>query len=162
MVPRGSTLRERLELLADKSGGPEACWPWGGTIGEGGYGFMMVHTEQRPAHVWALIAEGHDMTGLFGLHECDNPPCVNPAHLKPGTNAQNMADKVKRGRQSRLPGEVNPQAKLTAEQVLELRRLHRGGMRATALALKFGIHRNNVYLIVQRKRWAHLPEEATP
>lgn len=74
----------------------------------------------------SLILDGRDPGPLLALHTCDNPGCVNPAHLYPGTRANNNADMVARGRSN--AGERNPQAKLTEVLVGEIRRLKAAGV----------------------------------
>lgn len=85
-------------------------------------------------------------------HKCDNPRCINPAHLEAGTQAANVADMHTRGRAPDFKGEHNPHAKLTDAQVAEIRRRYvprcpiNGG---SALAREFGTHQTNVSLIVR-------------
>ena len=77
----------------------EGCWTWTASrdpIGYGTFGFDgKVRKAHRVAYVLAFgeIPEGHHI-----LHSCDNPPCVNPAHLRSGTRKDNMQDALKRGR----------------------------------------------------------------
>jgi hypothetical protein len=92
------------------------------------------------------------------LHRCDNPRCVNPAHLWNGTHQENMADKVRKGRASRVghpPGAGTPIAKLTDDQVRAIR-----AMRSTAslrqIAQHFGVDFSNVSKICLRKTWRHI------
>ncbi|MGI4744934.1 MAG: hypothetical protein ACRYGI_11565 [Janthinobacterium lividum] len=76
--------------------GPDECWPWKGA-NVNGYGTL---SDKRATHI-ALELSGHPRPGrLFALHSCDNPPCVNPAHLRWGTAADNSADCLSRGRHS--------------------------------------------------------------
>lgn len=83
----------------DQTGGPDACWPWMACRNRHGYGKVGVGGISVTAHraVWEL-ANGPIPAGLHVLHRCDNPPCVNPAHLFLGTNADNVEDKVRKGR----------------------------------------------------------------
>lgn len=80
----------------DKSGGPDACWPWLGAQTPKGYGMF----DHRGAHRTAWkIANGPIPDGKLVRHlVCDNPPCCNPRHLALGTDADNAADKVAHGR----------------------------------------------------------------
>lgn len=99
-------LAERFEERVDRSGGPDACHPWTGTlsggygrIGEGGRGCRILYTHRV---AWEL-ANGPIPDGLDVLHACDNPPCCNVRHLSLGTHADNMADMAAKGR-VRQPG----------------------------------------------------------
>jgi hypothetical protein len=84
--------------------------------------------------------------------------CVNPAHLGYGTNADNARDMVEAGRQAK--GVDHGRAKLTEEQVLEIRRRHAaGGVTQLALGDEFGVTNALISYIVRRKIWSHLEEE---
>lgn len=93
--------------------------------------------------------------GMVVMHICDNPPCVNPIHLRLGTVADNMADmRMKaRGVITHHTGERNPASKLTATQVREMRERHAGGESMHGLARRYGVHRKTVSDILQGKTW---------
>ncbi len=93
----------RFWSKVDRSGGPDACWPWLASCFDNGYGQFKVGIQNRKAHrvAWELV-NGSIPKGMLMMHaECDNPPCCNPAHLKPGTNAENSQDMVSKGRQGK-------------------------------------------------------------
>lgn len=101
------------------------------------------------AHRFALILDGRDPGALGGLHHCDNPPCVRPEHLYVGTNVQNIADKVARGRSVRRYGAANWATKLTPSQVDEIRQRHAAGEGMRALGREFGVTHRTIGLAVR-------------
>lgn len=88
---------------------------------------------------------------LFVCHKCDNPSCINPEHLFLGTIQENKQDEVNKGRQAK--GETDGNHKLTEEQVLEIRNSNKIQKN---IAKRFGINRNTVYKITNRKLWKHI------
>jgi hypothetical protein len=105
---------------------------------------------------------------VLACHRCDVPECVNPCHLFPGTHTENMRDMVKKGRhkgfgnstdqpslEQRLRGEANTQAKLTEDQVKEIRSL-RGVESPKKLRERFGISKGHLYRIFNGQKWKHL------
>jgi hypothetical protein len=103
--PHGLSIAERFWAKVDRSGGPDACWPWLASIGTSGYGQFAIgrrdaHT-MRGAHTVAYeLDRGHPPPPdrPYVLHSCDNPPCCNPGHLSEGTQAENLADMRAKGR----------------------------------------------------------------
>jgi hypothetical protein len=98
-MPRHSTpLAERFWSKVDRSGGPDACWPWTGRCYAAGYGQVGFKGRTTSAHRVALeLSRGRPPKHL-ACHTCDNPPCCNPRHLYDGTASQNAADAYARGR----------------------------------------------------------------
>lgn len=143
------------------------CWLWRGALIRGRYGQLKVNEKRMYAHRFAyelhfgLIPEvPGEYHGMCVCHSCDVPQCVNPAHLFLGTNAENMADRNRKGRQSRGPahgawerGEKNRQAKLTAAEVLAIRADTR---LLAVVAEDFAIAQSTVSNIRNRKSWTHL------
>lgn len=135
------------------------CIPFDGPSQRKGYGYTQFQGRQYLAHrvAFALNQGVHPdaLRGIVIRHSCDNPGCVNVGHLLPGTVADNMADKVARGRQ--LRGEQIPQSKLTDRKVGEIRRRYAAGaITQRALASAYGVSQATVSLVVSGARWKHI------
>lgn len=80
--------------------GPDDCWLWKGSKNDTGYGGMTYGGRRRRAtHISYEIDKGTPFpTGMLARHTCDNPPCVNPAHILPGTDRDNVRDMLQRRR----------------------------------------------------------------
>jgi hypothetical protein len=100
---------------------------------------------------FALSSE-EDMTGREVCHRCDNPACVNPAHLSLGSHRDNHLDSVRKGRKRAWGIQ-----KLNAAQVYIIRARAAAGDRHTDIAADFKVARNTVTGIVNRAFWKHLP-----
>ena len=135
------------------------CWEWQAAKLPDGYGqFAVTSTQIERAHrvAWTLI-RGPIPAGLFVLHRCDNPGCVNPVrHLFLGTNADNMADMVTKGRSYRHRGERNGSSKLREDDVRAIRRLLASGVKPAKVAEQFSITRQHVSDLGSGRRWRHL------
>ncbi len=132
-----------------KPGNLDACWPWTGTVDTAGYGVIGDHAQrQLRAHRIAYErANGPIPEGLRVLHRCDNPPCCNPNHLFVGTDADNMADKIAKGRQS---------STLTAKDVVAIKKRLRAGEMPTRIARKYGVSPRSIYTIRDGISWKHV------
>ena len=96
--PPGRSTAQRFWKYVDRRG-PDECWPWmGGNVR--GYGRFYVGGRQRAAHqvAWEMENGRPFPAGMESLHSCDNPPCVNPRHISPGTHGDNMRDAFRKGR----------------------------------------------------------------
>ena len=137
-------------------GEPDECWEYeGGQLRPGSYGQFWISSVGRcvGAHqVMALIAFGAPtLTAPWVLHACDNPPCVNPAHLHYGTPLENMRDCNERGR--RVRGERQHLARLTAEDVQAIRE---SSLNRKVLATHYGVHFSTIYRVLQGATWGHV------
>lgn len=132
------------------------CWEWTGSRHEQGYGRYRQGDRIAKAHrVSYEIHKGPIPDGLFVLHRCDNPACVNPDHLFLGTHDDNMADMVAKGRArtNKRSGLLNPAAKITPAEAEEIRRL-RGRATQAQIARRFGVSQQLVSCIQTGKNWA--------
>lgn len=108
------------------------------------------------------------------LHTCDNPTCVNPAHLFLGTNADNVADRIAKGRTRHATGhkhgrhtqphrtargERHGYSKLNAGIVAVIRQMAHDGVTQAAIATRYGIHQTTVSHVVLSKTWAHIKDK---
>lgn len=159
---------ERFWAKVDRSGGPEACWPWlaGGRgdgygaawwdFGDGGSNYKAPTVAFRLAHGYAP----RRAQGRLIRHSCDNRLCCNPGHLIDGTPAQNAQDMVDRGRSCvghrNTLGERNGLAKLTEEQAAAIKARRRGGESLKSLASEFGVSIATVCDIDKGRGWPHL------
>lgn len=157
-VARKSLLARFMEKVTKT----ETCWIWNGCLSSKGYGRITVSgTKVCFAHrVSYEQFVGPIPDGMSVRHDCDNPRCVNPEHLQIGTHAQNMNDMVVRRRKKR--GADHRSAKLTEQQVLEIRRLYIPYSRTfgcDGLAKKYGVAYSAIHNVISGRTWTHLGGE---
>ena len=151
---QADTLLDRFWSKVDQSN-LSGCWPWTGSRNTKGRGqFMWTDRKPRLAHRVAYwLTAGAIPDGLLVCHHCDNPLCCNPAHFFLGTNKDNTQDMVRKGRAKGASGTHHSNARLTEDQVLEIRAAE-GSQKA--IAERFGIPSSHVSNIKSRKKWKHL------
>lgn len=164
------TIEERFWAKVKKT---NSCWIWTAAKRNKGYGAFTYkengRTIQGRAHRYSYeLHKGPIPPGMFVLHQCDNPACVNPDHLFLGTNDDNIRDMLSKGRH--IPGgthigdkgdwkrgAAHHAAKLTPDDIREMRRLHaEGGWSYSQLGKRFGVNTSAAYKIVKRLLWKHL------
>lgn len=95
----GTSLRDAVRFWSKVRYGP-GCWEWTGTPSQA-YGLFNHRGKMRKAHRFAYeLTHGPLPEGSILLHSCDNPRCVRPSHLTPGTHRDNLMDAMKKGRWS--------------------------------------------------------------
>jgi hypothetical protein len=145
---------QSFESRVDRSAGPDGCHLWMGGMHTTGYGGLSVGGKSLRAHRRAYeLAYGPVAEGVMVCHRCDNRRCVNVAHLFLGSHADNMADLSSKQRRH---GERNSRAKLSTEQVLEIRRLWRSGVQQKDLAKTYGVGKTQMSVIVRGLQWSHV------
>ena len=130
------------------------CLEWTRYSNPVGYGKTWAYGKMWRTHRLALHLEGIDVRGHYVLHSCDNPLCCNPDHLRLGTQQENMRDMTSRNRQAKQQGNHNGMAKLTEQDVLDIRDIN--GMSQRAIADQYGVTPMAINLIMNRKTWTHI------
>ena len=159
LPPMSDNDRRRFEKRIDKTGfGPRGtCWKWKGSTPQG-YGSFYYAGNTFSSHRVAYFAHtGDDPGDLDILHKCNFPMCVRWSHLRKGTHAENMNDRDKAGHQSTKRGADHPVAKLTEEQVLDIRAAFaRGIWTKMDLARQYNVSHRLIRNIVNRTAWKHI------
>lgn len=154
-----------LERLMIGLGLPaKGCWEWSRATFYRGYGHIGLTVgpkKRKDVQTHRLMYElafGPIPAGLLVLHECDNPPCCRPSHLKLGTHGVNLGDMTARGRRvnSPHPGEANYFHKLTEAQVLAIRSTPKTYGSERRLAKEYSVTATCIHLIRSGKTWRHL------
>lgn len=139
------------------------CWLWTRCVaGHMGYGRVGIPRQRKTAvahrAAWETL-NGPVPAGMLVCHRCDQPSCVNPAHMFLGTPRDNSRDMAAKGRSAtqRHPeivrGENSSSAKLTAKDVLEIREIMSSGGSSSMLAARFGVSAGHVRRLARGKCW---------
>ena len=137
----------------------DSCWDFLGAVrgGTSRYKIFMRSGSNKMVYahryMYALVV-GEIQAGLVVRHKCDNRFCVNPSHLCVGSYADNSHDAVERGRTAR--GERGGTSKFTEEDVHEIRRLWRSGVRQVELARRYNVTQPAISAVCTGKNWGHV------
>jgi hypothetical protein len=158
---RGKPLAVRFWAHVEMRG-PDDCWVFKGPLDRNGYGRFQQGKTNHAAHRLAwILANGREFPpNTVGMHTCDNPPCVNPAHVRPATVAENNRDMFRKRRHAF--GERKPNAKLTEADVKEIVRRRKAGEKARLIADDFNVSDSLVCAIAAGKKWPHLVLPVAP
>jgi len=145
------------EALALKDG--SACWEWPLSRNPQGYGWAHQGEKTIAAHrLICILAHGEPpFESAVACHECDNPSCCNPHHLRWDTHAGNIDDRQKRGRH--MHGSHHYKAKLDDDKVRSILRRLRDGEDEHALAAEYGVTHGSIWFIANGKTWKHVQAE---
>ncbi len=144
-------LSDRFWAKVDKSGD---CWVWTAALLKTGYGCLRINRKTTRAHRVAYeLSVGPIPDGALLRHTCDNPRCVKPAHLLLGDKRLNTQDAIERGQHK--CGERDSKAKLTNQNVIEIREALARGETGRALARRFGVGESAISQIKTGKGRRH-------
>lgn len=125
------------------------CWNWTKYRNEQGYGRVWLNGKLESAHrVAYTLFTGPIPEGIKVLHTCDNPQCINPAHLRLGTQQDNMIDATRKNRMRH---------KLSPADVLDIRRLRAEGMTYPKISALYSVSENHIGLIARKLERIHVP-----
>jgi hypothetical protein len=147
------TLVERFEAkyIPEPNSG---CWLWEGSYVTGGYGQIRIGSTRVLAHHVAYQLFKGEVGESKVLHNCDNPACVNPGHLRLGTQSENIKESVDKGRKNIARGERCGSSKLTESQVCEIKYLLANTtLRQRDIAAKYGVHQVTISKIDRGRCW---------
>lgn len=149
------TVQERFEKKVTRTAG---CWLWMAGRRHFGHGNFRLNGRGIAAHRYSwMLYVGPIPPGLWVLHKCDNPPCVNPAHLYLGTSKDNWRDCRERHRHNPPKGERQWAAKLDEDKVREIRRIGKS-MTQKAIAEQFGVTPGAIGGVLRGANWRHISD----
>ena len=166
-----------FESMLDKSGGPDACWPWTGARLNAGYGTVGWKGRSHVTHRVAFLLSGGCLTAesplvLHGA-KCaagSGPACCNPSHLSPGNGSDNQGRD--RRRDGTIPtgarhgsathperwarGESQGSAKLSEASIPLVFSAHANGEPQESIARRLGVSRRTIGLVLSKQTWRHV------
>jgi len=139
---------------------PNGCWEWTAGRNPSGYGIFTVTISAYRTHTFLAHRFAFEIStateiphNTFVCHHCDNPPCVNPAHLFLGDRKANARDMVAKGREARGDNGRHGIAKLTPVAVISIRESYASGQRLRALTRQYGVSARTLLSLVRGETW---------
>lgn len=132
----------------------ETCWEWQGSKTIAKYGTIVLEGRVQMVHrvSWELANGRSVAEGLFILHSCDNPSCINPEHLREGTQQDNMDDMVKRNRSHAPRTKWNTQE----STIREIKRLRQQNVTVVEIAKRLNVGKSLVSHVSSGRTWKHV------
>ena len=154
-VGDGYTAEEKFWSKVDRTGGPDSCWNWLGSLMNNGYGCSRYKGKTVNSHrlAWRLSQGYFPESGKMLLHSCHNRLCCNPTHMREGTHTENMQDMVKSRRSCQ--GQHHPDAVLTEESVRYIRS-NPDGLTQIELGRIFSTSQATISKVQRRDTWKHV------
>jgi len=150
----------RAMILAKTVRNSNGCWIWQGTKSKLGYGRIRINGKTTGVHRISYEAFNGTLNGMYALHKCDVPSCVNPDHIFAGTLSDNQKDcfAKKRSRGGILKVGVHHRLnKFTPEQVIEIRLTQPSGLYSNCeLGRMYGVNESAIRSIMIKRTWRHL------
>ena len=146
-------------------GNPDECWKWSASKLKAGYGVFKLDGKMQLAHRIMFQIHNSDVDIdipdptrpgflISVMHTCDHPWCVNPKHLKLGTQVDNMQDRDRKGRGIKghtwNRGEKHGRSKLTWAKVRDIRQSDKT---SAELAKEYGVNKSTIYRIINNEYW---------
>lgn len=159
-TPVKASLAERLAYFSQVNI-ETGCHEWIGrsTDGRMGYGKLNWRGRAGYAHrfAWELAHGTTIPPRLVVMHQCDNPRCVNPDHLKLGTQLENVADQIVRGRRRVCRGSAHKLSVLSADDISDIRAKSKNGASHAGLGRAYKVSATTVWRIVNHHSYKEEP-----
>lgn len=141
------------------------CWNWLGSKRRRGYGrFSISHNKKEASYTstrfsYFINFKINPTEEQIVLHTCDNPECVNPKHLKLGTNKDNAVDMMQKGRGVKqfVNGSAHKMSKLKEDDIPLIRKMIKEKISFDVIGEKFGVSKWTIMNIKIGRNWSHVP-----
>lgn len=154
-TPPAIRFAAKVVIDTEKRPGLGPCHLWTGAVDKDGYGIFQLESRRAVrAHRWIYeVSTGESLGRRMARHRCDTPSCVNPGHIVPGTNRENMQDMVERKRDGRRRGAEHHAAKMTQDKVDQMLRRRAAGESLYAIHSDYGISYSQAKAIARGDKW---------